>query len=424
MAGTQRTRAYFTANGVGPYDGFSTQNIPTQQMYEDLFASVAFKEEVTDRATTTAQGLVRLATLSEVLNLTEITGENIRPVVAPHQLPTVEAGTAMLLEDRSGGETKHKIYKLSFDPDSLEEVVSETTIYAVVVADGVAKKLNIDDIGGSSLWELDGSTLVPIGGEAAVSVCAESYYLPAQAGGVISPLNWTDHAGAELIVKGGSAYSAGGSSYNGGNIYLFGGLASGAGTNGKTILAYDGSAARGKVGVFSDNNSAFDMYVDGSLKVTGAISIVSDPGVGNPDRALFVDSSGNVGFLTEKAFMDFMVGSTMTDQCLFYFDGTNVRKIDTGNTEGHFLSLNAQGDLQFAHVPARDVLLQMDTDVFAASDVTTLVNIRAVLAAIESESWTADIVGDIKSLATVLAYMVSNSITTTDIDNVIALRTP
>lgn len=424
MAGTKRARAYFTANGTGPYDGFSTQNIPTQQMFEDLFASVPFFEEVGDRATDSKQGLVRLSTLAEVLALTEVTGSNIRPVVAPHQLPTVIAGIGMTLVDQSQNETKHHIYEVAFDPDSLAEVASESTIYAVVVADGVAKKLNIDDIGGDSLWDQANNVLTPHDGDTTIAVKAESFYLPAQAGGLITPINWTDHAGAELTVKGGSAYNVGGSSYNGGNLYLHGGLPSGAGTTGQTIIAFDGTATRGKVGVFAANNTSYDMYVDGSLKVTGAISIVTDPGIGNPDNAVFVDSNGKVGFLTNKEFMDFVVGTTVSAQCIPYYDGANWRKIDTGNTEGHFLTIDSGGDLAFAHVPARDVLLQMDTDGFAAADVTTLVAISAVLEALESKSWTADIVSDIKALASVLAYMVTNSVTTTDIDNVIALRTP
>ena len=75
-----------------------------------------------------------------------------------------------------------------------------------------------------------------------------------------------------IYLHGGSNY-AGGTNSNGGSAYLHGGAGSGSGTTGKTHLAWDGSAARGRVlvGTGTDDGASM-LQVAGAITASGQLS--------------------------------------------------------------------------------------------------------------------------------------------------------
>jgi len=71
------------------FNRFLKGDFPTENVFKKLFESVAFKLNVEDTASQTAQGLVRIATDVEAEGRTDNGANTFENVVKPHQLPEV-----------------------------------------------------------------------------------------------------------------------------------------------------------------------------------------------------------------------------------------------------------------------------------------------------------------------------------------------
>lgn len=74
------------------YHKFSTNNRPTEQEFKKLFDSIAFISETDDTASTTEQGLGKIAEDAYANQRYDNDGDGYTRFIVPHQLPTLEAG--------------------------------------------------------------------------------------------------------------------------------------------------------------------------------------------------------------------------------------------------------------------------------------------------------------------------------------------
>lgn len=77
------------------FNRFLKDNFPSENVFSKLFNSITFKLNLEDTATTKNQGLVRLATNTEVQNNTNNTNIDYSNVIQPGQLPLI-LGTRLL----------------------------------------------------------------------------------------------------------------------------------------------------------------------------------------------------------------------------------------------------------------------------------------------------------------------------------------
>lgn len=80
----------YLVNGVLKKNRFLKNHVPTEGVFRKLFASIPFKLNTTDTASTTEQGLVKVATDANAYNRTSAVDGAMREVIQPHQLPEIK----------------------------------------------------------------------------------------------------------------------------------------------------------------------------------------------------------------------------------------------------------------------------------------------------------------------------------------------
>lgn len=76
----------YVVDGVQRNNRFLKNHVPSENVYKKLFESIPFKLNVEDTATTTTQGLVKVATDLKAYNRENEALGNMRSVIEPHQL--------------------------------------------------------------------------------------------------------------------------------------------------------------------------------------------------------------------------------------------------------------------------------------------------------------------------------------------------
>jgi hypothetical protein len=99
-----------TVNGSSRGNRFLDGHVPTNGVFAKLFASIPFKLNSEDAATTAQQGLTRLATDVEAAAFdSTVNSKGYQPVVQPHQV-TKHYGGNVPLTETIGGKTVNVLY--------------------------------------------------------------------------------------------------------------------------------------------------------------------------------------------------------------------------------------------------------------------------------------------------------------------------
>ena len=366
----QRQRTYFF-DGPKTTAGFkfNSQNIPQESTFRDLLDSIPFKAENGDYATETIQGLV---TLSTAVVSKARTGAG---VALPAHLPALTYGgnnTELLtpaspqsyqgIKITAIDKTYRLDYQVDFDPYSLTAKTSVVDADSVVIVDSAdsnkPKQITIANIktGIGGVWSRTGTVLSPK--NAGDSLDMGAYLI--NAGGLtlypaasasIVPLNRTDDVGTDVKISGGVPSSA--SVLHGGSVYIFGGDGSNGGTIGNVSLAYNGTTAKGKVGIGGGADSSFILKAYGNANITGTLTVGSNVISGNGGSAYMLSPDGTIGTKTLLNFMHEVVGGTPTGKNLLFYNGSAYTVLAVGTTTDKYLVTDgttcAFGDLSLTN---------------------------------------------------------------------------
>jgi len=152
--GTSSTKLYLSGIHKGKSKMFVNDGIPDKQTFEDLLASVYFKNTPEDKATTIKSGVVRRATDAEVFIRDTTNGVDEFPnVITPHQIPIYVIG------DPDG------TVNVDFKQPDLTEVTTEQTLKGLTLKTKQSSSSNgITTIYGLELAPGEGIILDPISG--------------------------------------------------------------------------------------------------------------------------------------------------------------------------------------------------------------------------------------------------------------------
>ena len=361
----QRTRAYFfdtprTTAGAK----LNSQNIPSETTFRDLLDSMIFKTESADHATNALYGSVIFAT-------TAISKARIGAgVVIPEQLPVLEVNGAEKLTAGAYSYEGIKLtaidgtyrlnYQIDFDPASLTIKTTPATTDYVVISDiaaaGVPKKVLVSSLLTSSYWQKVGNTISPATAgdsldQGSGTITGAAFLLTYGASTAILPSAPIEDVGASLTVRGGAGGSAIGAAKNGGVLYLYGGAKANAGTDGDTYLCWTGAAKRGLSAIGGATEATYQLKVYGNVKITGTLThgaytpIISYPP--NPGGyGILTPVTGDIGWYSEKATMDGLLGAALSAKSVLWFNGTAYTTLALGATGDKYLRVNSGLDLE------------------------------------------------------------------------------
>jgi hypothetical protein len=341
----KRARQYFFTPGTNKL--FLTGNKPNQKAFQDLMDSTPFFNEIGDTASASQQGLVKIATDADVMSRTSAGSSAMQTVVRPHQLPTLAGTTEVLTStpqslngikitaDVSGTRTK---YSLAFDPTTIAAKSSVVDADSVLISDsadsGKAKTVLVSLIkAGTGLWNKTAGWIVPATANDPVDLGtglmkAGEIQLTWAANVNIKPERVADSNGAHLKISGGDGYTAGGTSYVGGNLLLIPGSGQNGGASGETRIGYD-TAKRGKVGIGVPADTDYFCTVSDTkaLLVSGEIKLMSQATVTTLDFLTGLDSSGIFKKITAKNIIIGAEGQTGSQKSIIWWDGTDFQKV-------------------------------------------------------------------------------------------------
>jgi hypothetical protein len=174
--------------------------------------------------------------------------------------------------------TSHEVFKVDFDPESLAIEGAEAANYLVGVFAGVPKKIALGSISGATYFVKEGTVIrfADPDDELLVegNLTAENFYLTGTSGvRRIKPVNVPDAAGMPVDISGGGSVSDG--NFSGGDVFIHGGMPSGTGSYGNSLIGYDGNAARGLVGIrgVPDAAGVYQTKVHENVWITGKVKL-------------------------------------------------------------------------------------------------------------------------------------------------------
>ena len=362
----QRSRSYFfdtTRTTAGAK--LNANNIPSEVTFRDLLDSLTFKGEVGDYATETVQGLVKLSTVS--VSKARSGGG----VVLPAHLPVLTYGASFTelitpgtqsyegIKITAVSKTDRLDYQVDFDPSSLTAKTTPAALDYFVIVDSAdsnkPKKVHLSALT-SSEWQRIATTISPVTAGDTLDMgtgnaIAAGFNLTAAAKTYINPLSYTGNNGADLSVAGGAGQHAS-AAKNGGDLYLFGGSRANAGTDGNVGICWNGLSAIGHLGIGGAADSTYTVKITGSAWLTGAwkhgISVGGGGGGVSTDAPLVLDVNGVEKSPTFKQFMDSIIGATVTNKSVLWFDGTQYNVLPLGAVADKYLRVNASLNLELA----------------------------------------------------------------------------
>ena len=364
----QRNRAYFfdtprTTAGAK----LNAQNIPSETTFRDLLDSIPFKNETGDYATETVQGLVKLASVAISL------ARSGTGVVLPAHLTSLEVNGTELLSSNASYQgikvtaisaTNRLNYQVDLDPVSIVEKTTPDSADYVLISDSgasfIPKKVRVSNFSNSSYWQKNTTVLSPVTAGDSLdmsggSVTADNLYLSSSypTARKLTPKAPTENAGTDFSVSAGSGGSAGSFSRAGGTLYLNGGLGVFGGANGKSILCYDGTSVIGTAAIGGATVPGYMLTVWGNARVAGTLNFgtgitpTPTPGPGTGGGTAILDSStGALGFYSNKATLDQLLGATLSNKSVLWFNGTAYTSLALGGSADKYLRVNSSLNLE------------------------------------------------------------------------------
>ena len=207
-----------------------------------------------------------------------------------------------------------------------------------------------------SVWKDTATVITPVTSGDSLDmgtgpVTAASYLLTYAADTYINPKTSTGNNGSNLHFVGGAGLDPS-NPKTGGSAYIYGGAGVNGGLNGSTLICYDGTTWRGRLGIGGAADSAYLVKISGDLWVTGTFKYDATPGggggAGAGAGAMIMNSSGEVISPTFKQLMDAVVGSTVTAKSVLWFNGTSYSAIALGASSDKYLRVNSSLDLEVA----------------------------------------------------------------------------
>lgn len=377
-----RTKAWFfdTPQSTS-YKRFSKNNKPSQSTFYDLLDSICLKAETGDTASETQQGIAKLCTDTNAKARTSAAATAIQTLVRPHQLPMMQLGDATEIAsgvanadeglkltgiNKTAGAFTRLNYQIELDAESLSAVTAVATDYIVIedVTDNSTKKALISDLTSiaAGYWSLSSTDLSPSSDTYDLKLLKDLYF-----DGISDAIIYVDdHATADgkyLKIKAGNA---GGAANDGGDIYLYPGIKTGAGADGDTFIGYNGSTAIGFVGIRGVVGSgSYHTKITGGVETTGAVKLGASSAAA-ATQAMAGDATGVLKYLTPKLFMDMVVSATLAADAVPYFDGASWTS-----------AANAGAKLQYITGLTSDAQTQINTKITAAAAAIVNADVHA-----------------------------------------------
>lgn len=352
---TRNKSWFFTAPPTTAGDRFVRNNIPSEQTYRDLLDSVAMILEQGSTAMATRQGLVKLASDSDVKTRTSPAATEFQAAIRAHQLPLIILGSTEVMDtvtpvtggglkgtytEVASGSNKRYSTKLELNFANLTEEAPAAGDWIAFedLTDGVVKKVAYSDMLAGGFWQRNTTIISPLtAGDSldmgTAQIKCGSIYFDNNGGGIrfIAPIPEDDDDGIEVNIiaglttdptkTGGDLLLYGGTNLfnDSGSVYIAPGTANVGGVTGNVIIGYTKAGVKtGKVGIGGPADAAYTMKVySGILLATGAFQH-DGIATGTISKIAAWDASNVALGVTAAVANTFLFGAAAKGEVLWY----------------------------------------------------------------------------------------------------------